>query len=128
MQTPKCSCRLSPTSQMRICRGADICEYILPIETISNHAIIRICLGMPIWYIALTALWSEPISIARIASTNGEWRMSDQTPGVTPTPGPCAGAEKNNIYKNMASDAENEVGDQIGDVNTTYASSKSLRY
>ena len=54
--------------------------------------------------------------------------MSDQTPGVTPTPGPCAGAEKNNIFKKIASIAEHEVGDHLGDVNTTYASFlKSLR-
>ena len=36
--------------------------------------------------------------------------------------------EKNNIYKRMASDAKSEVGDHIGDVNTTYTSSKSFTY
>ena len=53
--------------------------------------------------------------------------MSDQTPGVTPTLGQYAGAEKN-IYKKMTSNVKNEVGDHIGDVNTTYASSKCLKY
>ena len=51
-------------------------------------------------------------------------------PGCDPDARPVRGRGeiKNNIYKKMASDAESEVGDYIGDVNTTYASSKSLRY
>ena len=54
--------------------------------------------------------------------------MSDQTTGMILTPGPCTGAEKLIIYKNMASDAENEVGDHIGNVNATYSAFKSLKH